>query len=477
MRKSTYGKQSEQGSLIVSMLIITTFLFTVVSSMIILANSNLSRAKTRIQTLEAQYAAESGADAAIAFLNADSSASYAGTGGTEVNVLDNNQYRATFTTTVAAGTSGNQKIITSTGKVYKHQNLSTPVFTRRIEVVSERTTTEVTASGLLSRNIIDIQSGVKNIYAKDLFVNGYINMNKNTTNLIAENVIVAGKNTGAGNCSIGGTGNLLKPSSFVTPGQTKTKLILGFNNCISPPGNASNTNFDVSVNQTNLSKVQSTYIPWSQYMDASYTNSFNNCGDWTSGTFPRTIPSSGHSKQTHYPDNGSNISTSCGTSGDLSLATGQYNITDNVHIRANLCAATACSPTFYNNSGSTRYIFVEGTVNFDSIQTASGSGPIVLIAYGADPASKTSVCPLGGAIYLGNGGQSSAPKLYMVAVNGMCLDKTKFSDNPALGGLSGKNLYIATSPSSNFDLGTDATFPTSSVPVDLAWHASHYRRL
>lgn len=476
MRKAR-GSNNQRGSIVVSILIISMFLFTVASALIVLAGSNLTRAKVRLQTLEAQYAAESGADAAIANLNADSTASYAGTGTTEVTILSNNQYKATFMTSVVAGSSGNQKVITSTGKVYRAQDLTSPVVTRRIEIVSERTSTEVTATGLLSRNIIDIQSGVKNIYAKDLYVNGYINMNKNTTNLVAENITVAGKNTGASNCSIGGSGNLVKPSSFSTPSQTKTKILVGYNNCVSPPGNTSNANFDVSINQNNLEKVQSTYIPWSQYMDSSYTNSYNGCADWTTGSFPRSIPSSGHTKQTQYPDNGSNVSGSCGTSGDVSLGTGQYNINDNVHIRANLCATTACDPTFYNSSSTTRYIFVEGTVNFDSVQTASGSGPIVLMAYGADPASKTSSCPYGGAIYLGSGGNSSAPKLYMVAVNGLCMDKTKFSTNPAIGGLSGKNLYIATNPGSPFDLGLDTSFPTSSVPINLAWHASRYRRL
>src|SRR4051812_8546052 len=112
-----YTKQTGQdGSIIVSILIITSFLFTVMSGLVVLANSNLVRAKTRIQLLEAQYAAELGADAAIAYLNADPAASYTGTGATEVTVLRNNQYKATFLTTVVAGSSSNQKIITSTGK-------------------------------------------------------------------------------------------------------------------------------------------------------------------------------------------------------------------------------------------------------------------------------------------------------------------------------------------------------------------------
>jgi len=466
----------QSGSILISILTVMMFLIIIVSALTVLANSNLSRAKGRVLLLQAQYAAESGVDAAIANLNSDPNSTYAGSGG-EITVLSNTSYKSTYSTTVTAGVDAKQKIITSTGKLYRPAAATTASYSRSIEVTAQRTSDAVSATGILSRNIIDIQSGVKNVYAKDIFVNGYINMNKNTTTIIAESLTAASKNTGASNCSIGGIGNLAKPASFTTPGQTKTKITVAYNNCISPPGNSSNSDFSVLANQTNLGKVQSTYIPWSQYMDSSYQNSVQNCNDWTTGAFPRSIPSTGNTKKTHYPDSSSNISASCGNSGDLNLATGQYNINDNVHIRANLCAASACTPTFYNPTSSTKYMFIEGSVNFNSLQTAAGSGPIILISYGADPASKTGVCPLGGAIYLGNSGTSSAPAMYFLANNGVCLDNTKFSTSPALGGLSGKNVYISSSPGTPFDLKLDTSFDTSSIPINLSWHADRYRRL
>ena len=466
---------AQQGSIIVSILISSIFLFTVVTGLIVLANSNLTRAKNRILFLQSQYAAESGADAAIAYLNADPAAAYVGSGATEISILSNAQYRSTFQTTVSAGKTSNERIITSTGRVYRPQSALTANFAYKIEVTTQRTVGEISASGILSRNIIEIASNVKNIKARDIFVNGYINMNKPSTNLIAENITVGGKNTSASNCSIGGSGSLIKPTTFTTAGQTKTKITMAFNNCINPPGNLSNADFDVLANQTNIPKIQSTYIPWSQFMDGTYTNSFSACSDWTGGTFPRSIPSAGHLKQTHYPDNASGVSAACGVSGDLSLATGQYNIVDNVHLRANLCAATACTPTFYNPSSSTRYIFVEGNVNFNGVNTAAGSGPIVLISYGVDPASKSSVCPIGGSMYIG--GSVAAPKLYFLASNGLCFEKTKFTADPSFGGISGKNIYIDTNAGNPFDPSLDVTFPLSSVPVDLAWHSARYRRL
>jgi hypothetical protein len=475
MTMANLNKSNQQrGSILVSILVVTSFISILIYSLIVLANANLTRARNRILLLQTQYSAESGVDAAIAILNGGNTA-YAGA-GTEQQVLSNNQYRSTFTTSVVGGVDAKERIITSIGYIYAPAASTTPKFTRRLEVTAQRTST-TTASSVLSRNIMEIQSGVKNIEAVDIYINGFINMNKNTTNLIAENITVADKNTGASNCSIGGTGNLIKPTTFSNAGQTKTNILAAFNNCISPPGNTSNADFDVSANQTSISKIQSTLIPFSQYMDNSYQNSPGNCNDWTTGSFPRDIPSTGNTKKTHYPDSGSGISSSCGTNGDLVLETDQYNIKDHVHLRANLCASAACTPTFNNPDASLKFVFIEGTINFDGIQTTAGSGPIAFITYGADPVSLAADCPYGGSIYLGKNGTTSAPKVYFLATNGICLDKTKFGVDPALGGIGGKNIYVSTNPGSPFDLRLDPSFPTSEIPIDLAWRAIRYRRL
>ena len=466
--------ERQHGSIVVTILILMMFTATVLLGVDVLANANLSRARSRIFLLQAQYSAESGADAAIATLNGGNS-TYTGT-TSDVRILSATSYKATYATTVTG--SGNQRIIVTTGKVYVPAAATTPTYTRKIRVTASLSSAQ-TATSVVSRNIIEVASGVKNLYARDIYVNGYIDMAKNTTNLVAENITVAGKNTGSGNCSIGGSGNLVKPSSFSTSGQTKTNITTAYNNCISPPGNTSNANFNVSVNNGNVSAVQSTYIPWSQYMDNTYQNSPSGCSDWTTGASPRSIPSTGNTKKTHYPDSGSNISTSCGTNGDLSLGSNTYTINDNVHIRANLCAASACTPTFNNPSASVRYIFIEGTINFTSVTTSPGSGPLVFITYGSDPASKTSVCPYGGSLYIGQQGSSSvsAPAAYFLAMNGLCIDGTKFSSSPALGGIGGKNIYVASNPSTPRDLALDPNFPVSSIPVNLSWRESGYERL
>jgi hypothetical protein len=477
MKITNQGQVSkQQGSILVTILVLMIFSTTMLLGLDILANANLFRARGRVFLLQAQYSAESGADAAIATLNSGN-ITYTGT-VSDVTVLSTSRYKATYATTVAAGSSDKQRIITATGKVYAPANASQPTYTRRIRVTTDRSTTE-TASSILSRNIIEIASGVKNIYARDVYVNGYINMNKNTTNLVAENVTVAGKNTGASNCSIGGSGNLVKPTSFSTAGQTKTNLTLAYNNCVSPPGNTTNANFNVSANNTSITTVQSSYIPWGQYMDNSYQNSPTGCADWTTGGTTHTIPSTGNTKKTHYPDSSSNVATSCGTNGDLSLGSNTYVLNNNVHVRASFCASSGCTPTFNNPSASVVYVFVEGAINFTSVATTSGSGPIVFITYGADPSSKTSVCPYGGSIYIGQQGSSSvsAPAAYFLALNGLCIDGTKFSSSPALGGIGGKNIYVASNPGTPRDLSLDPSFPVNAIPIDLSWRESGYERL
>jgi hypothetical protein len=474
--------QTNTGSIVVTILALMVFFTTMLVGLVALAQANVYRARGRIMLLQAQYAAESGADQAIAELNSGND-TYSGT-SSDVNLLSSGQYRATYATTVSSGSTSKERIIEATGKVYDPASATSPSYTRKIRVTAQRSST-TTASSMLSRNIISVASGVKQITARDVYVNGFIQLNKNTTDLIAENITVAGKDTSASNCSLGGSGILVKPTTFTDPSQTKTKLNLAFNNCINPPGNSSNSDFDVTVNQSNITPILSTYIPWSQYMDGTYQNAPGGCSDWTSGTNPRTIPSTGNTKKTHYPDSGSGVATSCGTNGDLNLGSNTFTIADNVHIRANLCAASACSPTFNNPTVNTKYIFVEGTANFSSLKTSSGSGPIVLITYGTDPSSKTSVCPYGGSLYLGQSGSgyTEAPAMYLLAMNGLCIDGTKFgtSSDPAdaamLGGISGKNLYVASSPSTPRPLLLDPNFPIDEIPVDLAWRATYYQRL
>jgi hypothetical protein len=327
----------------------------------------------------------------------------------------------------------------------------------------------------MSRNIIDVDSSVKNIQAKNIYLNGFINLRSNSTNLLFEKLTVAGKDTSSSNCSIEGKGDLLRANTLSSG--TKAINDVAYNNCITVPGNTSNADFTVTPNDSSVTPLQSMYIPWDQYMDSSYQNSPSGCNDWLAAS-PVTIPSTGNTKKTHYPDSSSGVSASCGTSGNLSLGSKTYNITDNVHVRANFCKTTACDPTFNNTSGSLKFVFIEGTINFTTVHTSTGSSPIVFVTYGADPGTQ-SKCQYGDSIFMSNNGTDSitAPAAYFLAMNDVCIYQPKFGANPALGGLGGKNLYISSNSGSPFDLYLDPNFPVSQIPVDLAWRAVGYERL
>src|SRR5256885_2267142 len=127
----------EQGSIIVSILIITLFLTSFIFGLVVLASSNLARTRGRLLLLEAQYAAESGGDAAIAILNSGND-TYTGT-SSDVQVLSHTQYKATYAVTVANGSTAKERIITAVGKVYAPATATTPSFVRNIEVTAQRT--------------------------------------------------------------------------------------------------------------------------------------------------------------------------------------------------------------------------------------------------------------------------------------------------------------------------------------------------
>ena len=455
----------ERGAIVVTILLIMLFFTATVAGLLLLSNATLERSRSRVLQLEAQYAAESGADAAIATLNYSNS-SFTGS-SSDVTVLTTTRYKATYATSISG--SNTTKIITSTGKIYQPATAASPSYTRTILVTIQQTSS-TSASGLMSTNNLYIASSVKGVSGSSIYLNGFVKLTKNTNVLTFSSLTVAGKDTGASNCSIEGSGSLGNASA-----PAKATIDVAYNNCITPPGNSSNSNFTVTANDGSATPLQSLYIPWSQYMDSSYTAA-GNCGDWTvAGTI--TIPSAGNAKKTHYPDSGSGVSSSCGTSGSINLGSKTVTITDNAHIRANLCSSSACTPTFNNTSGSLKFLFVEGTVNFNSLTTTAGSSPIVIFAYGADPGSHGSnACPYGDAAYLGNSGQTAAPAIYLLALNGVCIDSTKFGASQSLAGLGGKNLYIATNSGTPYPLGLNTGFPLSQIPVNLTWKATGYER-
>lgn len=483
--------QHQSGSVIVSILVMMLFLTMTVMSLAVVSQTNMTRANQRIYLLQSQYAAESGADIVVAYLNS-STGTYADS-GVEKNLLPTGfapTHRATYQATVTDTANANKKIISSVGRVYQPATATTPKFTYKISVTLERSSMEYTAS-IVSRNSVEIASSVKAVIAKSLFVNEYVRANKNTNDIQIDDLTVAGKYPDGGSCSLSGTGNLVRNSGL--PAGTKAKLRMAHNNCMdSTPGNTSNADFDVTANDPTLQKIASIYIPWSYKMNnadgnGEYTN--GNCSDWTASS--PTIPSAGNARKTHYPDSGSGTvaASLCAGSGsspaDINLGNKTITLNDHAHIRAHLCKAYTCTPKFINPEASKpKFVFVEGVINFENITADDTSpGDIVFISYATSQTiSASKQCPSdSAAIRLGKDGSNSliAPKAYFIATNGMlCIDQTKFdTGTKSIGGVSGKDIYLSSVSGTTFELTFNPEFPLSSIPLDLSWGATDVKRV
>lgn len=494
--------RQESGSILVSILVIMIFLTMTVLSLAVVSQTNLTRAAQRIYLLQAQYAAESGADVVVAYLNS-SAGSYAASGTEKELFTYAPNYRATYQATVVNDPSdANKKTVQSIGRVYQPATAATPRHTYKLNVKLERSSMAFTSS-IVSRNSVEIASSVKAVIAQTLFVNEYVRANKNTSEVEINDLTIAGKYPDGGNCSLSGAGSLLRSPDL--PAGTKAKLRMAHHNCMdNPPGDTSNADFDITANDSTLQKIASIYIPWSFKMNNSdgggeYTN--GSCSDWTAAS--PTIPSSGNDRKTHYPssDAGTVPASQCAGTGsapaDLNLGTKTYTIKDHVHIRANLCKAVACKPTFVNpDPGTTKFVFVEGVINFENVYVSNGTGypnagtppttspgNIVFISYSTSQSLQDSKqCPSNSAaIRIGKDGSNSifAPNAYFIATNGMlCVDQTKFTTGvSSLGGISGKDIYISSNSGATFELTFNPEFPLNSVPLDLSWRATNVKRV
>src|SRR2546427_995417 len=103
MKLTNTQTRRQAGSIVVEILVVTVFLMIIIYALVDVAGSVLHRGRGRIFGLQAQYAAESGADSAIAQLN-NVSDTYSGT-SSEVNLLTTTQFKATYSTTVANGST------------------------------------------------------------------------------------------------------------------------------------------------------------------------------------------------------------------------------------------------------------------------------------------------------------------------------------------------------------------------------------
>ena len=168
-------RESERGALLATVIIAIMMLSMILFAIIQLAQGNLARAVSRLYSLQTQYAAETGADIALTRLN------HMTTQVTTEQVMErNDRYKATYEVKVEDSPTGNmdEKIITSTGRVYTPASAAKAGYERTVRVVARRSSTNASSS-LLSKDIIQVSSSVKDIVAKSIYVNKYIQLDKN----------------------------------------------------------------------------------------------------------------------------------------------------------------------------------------------------------------------------------------------------------------------------------------------------------
>lgn len=177
----------KQGFILASMIISMTLVFLISVVVFQLVGNNFRVARAETNQINAQLAADAGADIGINELNLDED--YSGSSG-EIELFNNTDMKLTYELTVANGATSSEKVLTSTGRTYVPANASSAVSSRSYEVdltglgTSSGTFSIVTGvGGLVMSNSAKIVDG-------DVYVNGSIDMSNSaqigtTTNSVS----------------------------------------------------------------------------------------------------------------------------------------------------------------------------------------------------------------------------------------------------------------------------------------------------
>ena len=174
----TQVSAKDNGFILVTIMLLTAFVFVVSLSTSQLAVSNLRAANLETFRINAQFAADAGADISLYNINQGlaSGTEWTGTGGSEVTVADETSYKTTYKATVTNTEINNldRKILKVTGRTYSPKTSATAVSSRTytiivrpIEAVDFSVVTGV--GGLVMENSAKVIGG-------SVFVNGTITM-------------------------------------------------------------------------------------------------------------------------------------------------------------------------------------------------------------------------------------------------------------------------------------------------------------
>lgn len=364
MIKSRTKTGSQRGAILIGVLVIGLALTMIAISLMSFTSSTYSLASRSTYAANATLVAEAGIERSLHELNA--SASFAGY-PTEQVFFDNAvQGKGVYTATVASTADTNAKIITATGKVYRHGTTANPVQTRKVKVTVVGTASPgysvFTGPGGL------ILSGSANITNSDVFVNGFITLSGASrigTNAQPSKVYVAnqrcplGTNPGSSFpmvcsgtvganpitmaystyiygtvCATGQTSTGPNPSGNIQPGSTGDGLQVG---CTSPP--VATPAYDRAAHTAAITTT------------AASNNSTYTCTGSQTKTWPSNLKLTGNVS----------IANSC-----------KLTISGNVHITGDFTLGGAAEITVANSVGANRpVIMVDGKVDI------GGSGRII----------------------------------------------------------------------------------------------------
>jgi hypothetical protein len=181
---------------------------------------HFARVNRNLLATNALLTAEAGAEQTLHELNQDSS--FGGFSIDQEFFNNTSQGEGIYTTVVQNGSINNEKIITSTGSVYRRSTDSQPTVVRKVRLIVVGTTTgdyavQTGPGGLIMNNSATIANG-------DVYVNGYLTMNNSSrigTNLTPAKVWIAHNNcpTGGGStfpeqCTSGEPATITNPAAI-----------------------------------------------------------------------------------------------------------------------------------------------------------------------------------------------------------------------------------------------------------------------
>lgn len=170
--RSAISPSEEQGMILVAVITITAILTLIGLSLAAGVTSQYTLASTDLYATNADMVAEAGVEESVEQLNQNDS--FAGYTSSQQFFNNSTQGKGVFTTTVNNTSDTNAKVITSTGQVYRQNNLIKPASTRLIKVT-------VVGTGSTGYSVQSgpgglILGGSANITNSQVYVNGTLTL-------------------------------------------------------------------------------------------------------------------------------------------------------------------------------------------------------------------------------------------------------------------------------------------------------------